>query len=340
MAKASKEINSEEIIKKLRNGEYSPVYILHGEEPYFIDEISNFIEHHALNETEKAFNQTVVYGKDTDVYSVINAARRYPMMSDKQVVIVKEAQLLKEFDKLESYLENPLSSTILVLCYKYKKIDGRSKFIKTAKEKFVVFESQAIPDYKMQLWIEKYCHARKIGIQPIAASMLTEFLGNDLSQIVNEVEKILLNLKGHDEITAQHVERFVGVSREFNTFELQNAIGTGNFFKAQKIVQYFSFNPKENSIIPVLASLYNFFGKIIAIHSSKDFSENNIAAIAGVPPFIAKEYARACHNYPLDKSIRIINYIHQFDLKSKGIGSTDTSHGSLLKELVYLIMKM
>jgi DNA polymerase-3 subunit delta len=340
MAKAAKEMNSDEIIRKLKSNEVSPVYFLHGEEPYYIDEISDHLEHQLLNETEKAFNQTVLYGKETDVYAVINAARRFPMMSDRQLVMVKEAQNMKEMEKLQAYIENPLSSTILVICHKYKKMDGRSKMLKMAKEKFVVFESAPIPDYKVNEWILGYCKTRNISIQPIACAMLTDFLGNELSKIANEINKILINIKDHSEITAQHVERYVGVSKEFNTFELINAIGQGNFVKAQKIVGHFASNPKENSIIPVLSTLYNFFSKLIALHESKDYSERNAAAVTGVPPFIAKEYIRAAKLYPMPKCIQVIGYLHQFDLKSKGVGSGNVPDGSLLKELVFMIMKM
>lgn len=342
MAKAAKDITPEEIIKRAKNNDFSNVYFLHGEEPYYIDVISDYFENEFMNEMEKAFNQTVMYGKDVDIYGIINACRRFPMMADKQLVLVKEAQniAIKELEKLQSYIENPLSSTVLVLCYKHKKMDGRSKLLKVAKEKHLVFESAPIPDYKLQAWIESYCKSKSINIQPLACVMLTDFLGNDLSKVVNEIDKLLINVKNHAEITAQHIEKYVGVSKEFNTFELQNAIGAGNFFKAQKIVQYFAANPKENSIIPVLSSLYNFFGKILAIHNSKDYSEKNIASVAGVHPFFAKDYVKACNTYPMDKSIRVIGYLHEFDLKSKGVGSTDISDGSLLKELVFMIMKL
>jgi DNA polymerase-3 subunit delta len=340
MAKAAKELSSEEIIRKIKNRDLSPVYILHGEEPYYIDEISGYIEDHLLDETEKAFNQSVLYGKDIDVFAILNAARRYPMMAERQLVMVKEAQNLKDIDKLQPYIENPLASTILVICYKHKKLDGRSKMLKLAKEKYIVYESVPVPEYKLQAWIAQYCKSKNIAINPLASGMLSDFLGNDLSKIVNEIDKLLINIKDHNEITAQHVEKYVGVSKEFNTFELHNAIGAGNFFKAQKIVQYFAANPKSNSIIPVLSSLYNFFGKLLAVHFTRDYSDSNIAAVAGVHPFIAKDYARACQNYPMDKCSRIISYLHAFDLKSKGIGSVDVPEGSLLKELVFMIMKM
>ncbi len=340
MAKATKELGLNDIIKRLKSNDVSPIYFLHGEEPYYIDVLSNYFENNLLTETEKSFNQTILYGKEADVYAIINAARRYPMMAEKQLVLVKEAQNLKEIDKLLPYVENPLPSTILVLCYKHKKMDGRSKTLKLIKEKYVVFESTPIPDYKLQAWIENYCKTKKIAIDPLACSMLTDFLGNDLSKVVNEIEKVLINIKDQQVITAQHIEKYVGVSREFNTFELQNALGVGNFFKAQKIVQYFASNPKENSIIPVLSSLYNFYGKLLAIHYSKNYSEQNIAAIAGINPYFAKDYSKACNTYSLEKCVRIIGYIHTFDLKSKGIGSTDVSDGSLLKELVFMIMKM
>ena len=340
MAKAAKEQSSEEIIKRIKNNDISPVYILHGEEAYYIDEICNFIEANLLNESEKGFNQTILYGKETDVYSIINAAKRYPMMAERQLVIVKEAQNLKEIEKMQPYIEHPLPSTVLVLCFKHKKMDGRSKMLKIAKEKFIVFESSPIPDYKLQPWIAAYCKAKNIAIHPLASSMLTDFLGNDLGKIVNEIDKLLINIKDHNEITAQHVERYVGVSKEFNTFELQHAIGAGNFFKAQKIVQYFSSNPKANSIIPVLTSLYNFFGKILSVHHTRDYSDQNIASVAGVHPFFAKDYAKACTNYPRERCERIIGYIHNVDLKSKGINSNDVPDGSLLKELVFIIMKI
>jgi DNA polymerase-3 subunit delta len=340
MAKAAKDISSEEIIKKIKGKDISPVYILHGEEPYYIDEISNYIEEHLLNETEKAFNQTIMYGKEVDVFAILNAAKRYPMMAERQLVMVKEAQNMKDLDKLLPYIENPLPSTVLVICYKHKKMDGRSKMLKLVKDKFVVFESAPVPDYKLQDWIVRYCKQQNIAINPLASSMLTDFLGNDLSKIVNEIDKLLINIKDHNEITAQHVEKYVGVSKEFNTFELQNAIGAGNYFKAQKIVSYFAANPKDNSIIPLLSSMYNFFGKLLAIHNTKDYSDHNIASVASVNPFFSKDYARACTNYPLEKCVRIIGYLHSFDLKSKGINSNDIPDGSLLKELVFMIMKM
>jgi DNA polymerase-3 subunit delta len=339
MAKAANNLSADEIISRVKRKDISPVYLLHGEEPFYIDRISNYFEHEFMNEMEKAFNQTVAYGKDTDVYSLINAARRYPMMADRQLVMLKEAQDMKQIDMLLPYFENPMPSTVLVLCYKHKKMDGRSKLLKVAKEKFIVLESAPLPDYKLDDWVKDYCRDRKIAIQPQSISMLSESLGNDLEKIANEIDKLLINVK-EGEITPAHIEKYVGISREFNMFELQKAISTNNYLKAQKIIQYFGANPKENSIIPVLSILFNFFSKLLLIHNSRDLSQGNIASVTGLPPFLAKEFMGAARIYPVEKCVRVIGYLHEYDLKSKGLGSMDIPQSSLLRELVFAIMKM
>jgi DNA polymerase-3 subunit delta len=339
MAKAANSLNAEEIISRAKKKSIAPVYLLHGEEPFYIDMVGDYFEHEFLNEMEKAFNQTVVYGKDTDIYNLLNAVRRYPMMAERQLVMVKEAQDLKQIDQLLPYFENPLPSTVLVLCYKHKKMDGRSKLLKLAKEKFIVLESAPIPDYKLDEWVEQYCRDRKIAISRQAISMLSESLGNDLEKVANEIEKLLINVK-EGEITPAHIEKYVGISREFNMFELQKAITSNNFLKAQKIIQYFGMNPRENSIIPVLSILFNFFSRLLMVHKSGDSSDRNIVAVTGVPPFLAREYSQALRLYPLDKCARVISYLHEYDLKSKGLGSMDVPQASLLRELVFAIMKL
>lgn len=340
MAKASSGVSADDIISAIKKQNIAAVYVLHGEEPYYIDVVSNYIENHLLSEMEKAFNQTIFYGKDADIDNVLNAARRYPMMAERQLVMLKEAQEFKKLDELTSYLEKPMPTTVLVICHKYKKIDSRLKFMKKVKEKAVVFESNSIPDYHITAWVEKYCKENKISIQTKAVSMLVELLGNDLSKIANEIDKLLINIKDKQEISADHVEQYVGVSREFNLFEFQKAVGEGNFFKAQKIIQYFGANPKDASIIPVLAILYGFFSKLLMIHQGRDYSERGIAAAAGINPYIAKEYVLYCRNYPADKCLRIINYLHEFDMKAKGMGMRDVPDASLMREMTFKIMKV
>jgi len=328
----------EQIIGDLKNRIYNPIYFLTGDEPFYIDNISNFIEQNVLNDTEKEFNQTIVYGRDTDVASIIAMAKRYPMMSNHQVVIVKEAQYVDKIEELLPYIENPLDSTLLVLNYKYKKVDKRKSVFKNIQKKGVLYESKKIYDNQIPNWIDNYVRGKGHTISAKATFMLTEFLGADLSKITNEVHKLLLNTPEGDEITDVLVERNIGISKDFNFFELQNAIGQKNVLKANQIVNYFAANPKENPLVKTVTLLYSFFSKLLIYHQLKDKSRNNVAASLSTNVFFVKDYQVAARNYNLKKLTRIISYLREYDLKSKGVGNVSTTGGELLKELIFKIL--
>jgi DNA polymerase-3 subunit delta len=335
-----------DILKDLKNRKYKPLYLLHGDEPYFIDLVGSFVEHKLLSEAEKGFNQTVLYGKDTDVMTVLNAAKRYPMMADYQVVLVKEAQEMKwgsdsddkkSINPLLSYLENPLPSTILVFCYKYGKFDKRKKTYKAIEKNGLVFESAALYDSKIPAWIESYLTEKGYRVQQQASLMLAEYLGNDLSKIVNELDKLMLNVAAGQEITLKHIQDNIGISKEYNVFELQTALGRRDALKVNQIINYFEANPKSNPIVLVLGNLNNFFTKVLVYHYVKDKSQQNLARELGVSPFFVKDYEQAARSYPYGKTMQIISYLREYDVKSKGVES-NTDHGGLMKELMFKIL--
>lgn len=332
----------EEIKKELQNKIYHPVYFLMGEEPFYIDSISSYIENNVLSESEKEFNLTVLYGKETDFKTIISNASRYPMMSNHQVVIVREAQNIDNFEnkisEYLSYFENPQKTTILVICYKYKKIDSRKKTAKAIQKKGVLFESKKIYDNKIPDWIANYVKEKGYAIEPMATQLLADYLGNNLSKIVNETDKLFINLEKGAKITTAIIEQNIGISKDYNIFEFQNALGQKNSTKANRIAFYFAANPKENSIIFILAMLYNYFSKIIVLHSLKDKSERNAAAALSIHPFFVKEYKKAATNYSTSNIINIFSYLKEYDLKSKGVGNTSADQGELLKELTYKII--
>lgn len=334
-----------EILKDIKNRKYKPLYLLHGEEPYFIDLVSNYIEDSLLPEAEKGFNQTVVYGKDTDMMAVLNAAKRYPMMADYQVVLVKEAQDIKwgkdddkkGIDPLLSYLENPLQSTILVFCYKYGKFDKRKKTYKAIEKNGLVFESAPLYDSKIPVWIEGYITDKGYKINPSASAMLSEYLGNDLAKIANELEKLMLNVAAGQEITLKHIQDNIGISKEYNVFELQTALSKKDAYKVNQIINYFEANPKANPIVLVLGNLNNYFSKVLAYHYVKDKSQQNLARELGVNPYFVKDYEQAGRSYNYQKTMQIISYLREYDLKSKGVES-NAPHGELMKELMFKIL--
>jgi len=329
----------EEILKNLKKKNYSPIYFLMGEEPYFIDLITNYIEKNVLTEEEKTFNQVVLYGKDTDVPGIINAARRFPMMSDRQVVIIKEAQSLAKIEDLIHYVDHPLVSTLLVINYKYKKLDKRKKLFKALEQKGVILDSRRLYDDKVPAWISSYLLARSKKIEPKAAMILTEFLGNDLGKIVNELEKLILILgEGQDTITPGLIEKNIGISKDYNNFELNNALAQRNVLKANRIVKYFENNPKAHPLTLTIYTIYMLFSKVLNYHFLKDRSRKNIASVLKIGPYFITEYERAAQNYNPSKTVQIISLLREFDLKSKGFGNVSASHGDLLKELVYKIM--
>jgi len=339
-------MTANDIIKDVKNRKCKPLYMLHGEEPYFIDHISNYMENHILSDAEKGFNQTVLYGKDTDIMTVLNAAKRYPMMADYQVIIVKEAQDMKwgkedgdkkSINPVLSYLENPLSSTILVFCYKYGKFDKRKKAYKAIDKNGVVFESASLYDNKIPGWIETYATEKKYRISAQAAAMLCEYLGNDLSKIANELDKLMLNIAAGQEIGLKDVQENIGISKEYNVFELQSALIRRDVLKANQIINYFEANPKANPIVLILGNLNNFFSKVLLYHYVKDKSQQNVARELGVNPYFIKDYEQAARNFDYYRSTQIIGWLREYDLKSKGVNS-NASHGDLLKELVFKVL--
>ena len=336
----------EEIIGDLKKKIYRPVYFLQGEEPYYIDELVSYIEKNILSESEKEFNQTVVYGKEIDLVTLISYARRYPMMSSHQVIIVKEAQDMKSLfskqkddrDPFGEYLLKPTESTLLVFSYKYNKLDKRTKISKLIEKHAVLFDSKKIYDDKLPSWIEQYAKQNKLKINSKAVQMLAEYLGNDLSKIANEIDKLSLNLKPGEEVSPAMVEENIGVSKEFNIFELQNAIGNKNVFKAFQIADYFAENPKNNPMIMTIAQLYSYFVKVLTYHNLEDKSKNNAASVLGINPYFLSDYIKAAREYPAHNCMRNIAYIRDYDLRSKGVNNISTTDGALLKELIYKIL--
>ena len=339
-------MTASDIIKDLKNRKYKPLYLLHGEEPYFIDMVSNYAEHKLLPEAERGFNQTVFYGKDTDIMAVLNAAKRYPMMAEYQVVLVKEAQDMKwgrddddkkSINPLLSYLENPLPSTILVFCYKYGKFDKRKKTYKAIEKNGIIFESAPLYDSKVPAWIESYISDKGYQINQQASAMLAEYLGNDLSKIANELEKLMLNVAAGQAITLQHIQDNIGISKEYNVFELQTALSRKDPFKVNQIINYFEANPKANPIVLVLGNLNNFFSKVLLYHYVKDKTPQNLARELGVNPYFIKDYELAARSYNYGKAMQIISLLREYDLKSKGVDS-GSGNGELMKELMFKIL--
>lgn len=333
-------MDAKTIIADIKKRKLLPVYLLHGEEPYYIDLVGDYIETHVLEEAQKGFDQTVLYGKDTDFTTIVNAAKRYPMMSDYQVIVVKEAQHLKWKDDglLLQYLENPMKSTVLVLAYKYARFDKRKKLYKAAERAGVVLESARIYDDKVAPWITNFLKGEDRQIHPQAAAMMGKYLGNDLSKVVNELEKLLLNVPATREINTQDIEQHIGISKDFNVFELNTALAKRDTVKAFQIVNYFAANPRSNPIQVVLGALGGYFIKILKYHYLTDKSPQTVAKALGVHPFFTREYELAARNYNRRKTFAIINQLRTYDLKSKGVDALNVPHGDLLKELVYKIL--
>ena len=340
MAAAKNTVSFENILSDLKNKIYSPVYFLYGEESYFIDSISDYIEETVLNETEKEFNLTIIYGKDTDIPTVASYARRFPMMSNYQVIIVKEAQDLDKIEELEQYVLNPLESTLLVLCYKYEKVDRRKSFFKTIEKRGILFESARIYENKIPEWIATYVRKQNYSITTKACFLLAEFLGNDISKIVNEISKLIINISQGQEITEEFVERNIGISKDFNVFELQKALGKKDILKSNQIINYFAANPRENPLVKVIPLLTSYFSKVLMYQHITDKSRNNVAAVLSINPFFVSDYQQAASNYKASKVIFIISVLREYDLKSKGVDSngTSTSDGELMRELIFKIL--
>lgn len=332
-----------QILTDLKNKAYKPVYYLFGEEAYFIDLIADYIQDHVLTEDEKAFNLSVLYGKDVDIATIIDTAKRYPMMSDYQVVIIKEAQDLRisgdqNTNSFIHYIEHPQPSTLLVFCHKHGKPDKRLSYYKALLKHAVLFESAKLYDNKIPDWITTYVKDNGYQLSPKAAVLLAESLGTDLSRVVNETGKLFINLPKGTTITEDYIEQNIGISKEYNVFELQNALGIKDVLKANKIINHLSANQKENPLLVTVALLFSFFNKLMIYHSLSDKSSTNVARALGVNPFFIADYSKAAANYKPDKLIRIISYLREYDLRSKGVDNVSTSETDLLKELVFKIL--
>jgi DNA polymerase-3 subunit delta len=327
-------MSAEKIISDWQKKRYKNIYWLEGEEDYYIDMIVDYAEHKILNEDEAGFNLTVFYGKDADWAAVINACKRYPMFAERQVVLLKEAQQMKDIDKLESYAANPLSSTIFVVAHKTKTLDKRSKLSKLLKKSAEIFTSEKVKDYKLQEWIGEYVRSRGYIINAKAISLLDEHIGNDLNRIVNEIEKLALNLKGKKDITEDDIERYIGISKEYNVFELQAAIAKKDLGKAIKIIQYFEGNPKAGPIQMVLPALYSSFSKVYTVFGMPDKSEAALKPHFYFNSNAVKNAMETINNYGYDGIERILLLLHHYNLKGVGVGDTGTSDASLMKEMV------
>ena len=334
----------ESVLQNLSKKEYSPVYFLQGEENYYINKIAGEIEANAIPEADKSFNLTILYGAENNIAEVLGSARRFPVMAPLQVVIVKEAQDIKDFGREKgeemflNYVKNPVASTVLVICYRGKKLDKRKSLFKTIDKHAVLVDSDKIYDSQVPAWVKNYIESKDHTVDINAQQLLADNIGNDLERLSNEIDKVLINFKEPTLITTGIVSKYVGISKEFNSFELQKAIASGNVTKANRIVKFLTDNPKLNPVIPIIALLFSYFSKLLILHQAGVQKEGELAKLIGVPPFFMKEYIQAARIFNLAKVIENIHYIRQADQMSKGIGFSNITEGEILKELVYKLM--
>jgi len=328
-----------QIVNDIQKGTIKPIYFLMGEEPYYIDKISDFIEDNMLSEEEQGFNQMLIYGRDASIDEIVSNAKRYPMMAERQVVIVKEAQdLSRTIENLVVYAENPQPTTVLVVCYKYKKIDKRKKLYKAINKTGLIFESKRLYENQVGTWITKNLKSRGYSISPKASQMLVEFLGTDLGKIDNELEKLQLICPEGTTISPEIIEENIGISKDFNNFELRKAIGEKDSLKAHRIANYFSQNPKDNPLVVTISLLFSYFSQILQYHGLNDKSKGAVAKQLKVNPYFVSDYVSAARNYPMKKVSYTISLLQETDVKSKGVGANNISQGDLLKELLVKIM--
>ena len=326
------------IVNDIKQGNIKPLYFFMGEEPYYIDRLTEYIENNVLSEEEKGFNQMVLYGKDVSIEDVVSNAKRYPMMADRQVVIVKEAQeLSRNIEKLESYADNPQPSTVLVFAYKYKTLDKRKKITKLLEKNGLVFESKKLYENQVADWIKRVLSGKNYTIEPKAAAMLVEFLGNDLSKINNELEKLMIILPAGNTITPRLIEDNIGISKDYNVFELRKAIGERDELKAYRIADYFSQNPKDNPLVMTTGLVFGFFSQLLQYHGLKDKNPSNVAKLLRINPYFVKDYDIALRNYPMRKVSSIVATLRDIDVKSKGVGANSIPQSDLLKEMLVKI---
>lgn len=327
------------IVEEINERKLYPIYFLMGDEPYYIDKVAKYIADHVLSEEEKGFNQMTLYGKDTNIEEIVSNAKRFPMMAEHQVVIIKEAQhLSRTIENLAAYVENPQPTTILVICYKYKKLDKRKSLYKTIKKKGVLFESKKLYENQVADWIRRTLAGKKRKISPKASALLVEFLGTDLSKIDNELKKLLMVVEADTEITSELIEQHIGISKDFNNFELKKAIGERNVKKATRIINYFAQNPKDNPFVVTITLLNTFFTQLLQYHGLSDHSSKNVASTLGINPYFVGEFQTAARNYPMKQVSHIISELRKLDMKGKGVGAYNASQADLLKELLVNVM--
>jgi len=331
-------VNYKDIISSISNKEFEPVYFLMGDEPYYIDKLTDKFSKEILTNEEREFNQVTLYGKDITTEQIIAEAKQYPFGAEKRIVVVKEAQHLKNIEILDSYLDNPQSSTILIVAYKRKSIDKRKKFGKKLGEKCVVFESKKLYDNEIPAWILEYVNKKGYKIDNSATAILAEYIGADLSKITNELDKLMLVVKKDEQITTKLIEYHIGISKDYNVFELQNALGKKDVVKANRIINHFAANTKAHHIVPVLSALFSFFQKIMVYHFLEDKSSKSAASILKVNPFFVSQYQTASRNYSKKQLFYIFEYLKDYDLRSKGVNNKNTTQAGLLKELVFKIL--
>lgn len=327
------------ILQELKQRHYKPLYWLEGEEDYFIDQLTQYLENEVLSEAEKGFNLTVFYGRDANWAEVVNACRRYPMFAEKQVVILKEAQAMRDIEKLEVYIDHPLDSTIFVVAHKQGRIDGRSRLSRLIREKGVLLSTKKMYDNQLPEWVEAYLHCRSRQITQKACLLLVDHIGNDLSRIANEIDKLLVNLPEKKNIDEGDIEKYIGISKEYNVFEFTAALGKKDFGKAIRIIQYFAANPKAAPIQMVLPALYGFFSKVSLVFGASGKNDKEMASVLGVHPFFVKDYLLAAKNYGVTGVEKAILLLHEYNLRSIGINDSGLTDGELLKEMTFKIMQ-
>ena len=328
------------IIANIKKGIIAPIYFLMGEEPYFIDVVANYLEKHLLEEDQKGFDQLVLYGQDVTVPTIIDYARRFPMMAERQLIIIKEAQNLRaSIEQLVPYVENPTASTVLVFCYKYEKLDARKKLLKTLKNRgCVVMETKKLYEYQViGNFLPDVIKKKHLSIQPKAIQMLVDFLGDDLSRIENEVNKLALIVPANTEVTPDIIEENIGISKEFNNYELKSAFATNDKVKIARIIKHFAENPKDNPLSGTISTLYNYFEKLLLFHGLTDQSEKNVAAVLKEKPYFIKEFYSGAQHYPMKKVSAIMAGLREIDVKNKGVGVARSAPAELLKELMMIM---
>ena len=327
------------IIKDIKAKKFEKIYFLHGEEAYYIDKITDAIIENALEEHERDFNQSIVYGKDSEPVNIIAEAKAYPMMAERRLVVIKEAQDLKnKFEQLSPYFENPSEQTIFVVNYKYKKYDSRKKEFKAASKNGLVYRSDKISEYKLPNWIETYVKSRGYGISSSACMLLAQFLGGDLGKITNELDKLEILIEKGTTINEVHIEENIGISKDYNVFELGNAFGARDILKANKIVDYFVHNPKAGPMMVIVSNLFTLHSQMMKVHFSENKSKDSLAKALKMHPFVAGKVLSACKIYNPKKIAANIAILHEYDLKSKGVDNPSTSAGELMKEMIYKLM--